>query len=223
MARRTFTGVTRSTCCTSSRKRIRSSSINRAADTAPVEAKHAAWYDITKGGRIKERDVKNAFRIVRKVEECMFSEAREDAIKSVQAADEWEREKKQRRSNGLYGANGERAAKNMSTETLLFVAPSSVKEEEEEEEEEEDKTKATDPYSSHSEDLRFAYGESLYETKRQHFLEEKSSKRRHRHRQPRLTRSSFLTNAARMKSKTPTNRSKTLSNERTSCIFPIKI
>jgi hypothetical protein len=61
----------------------------------------------------------------------------------------------------------------MSTETLLFVAPSSVKEEEEEEEE--DKTKATDPYSSHSEDLRFAYGESLYETKRQHLLEEKSS------------------------------------------------
>ncbi|CAL6321812.1 unnamed protein product [Bathycoccus prasinos] len=118
---------------------------------------YAPWYDITKGGRIKERDVKNAFRIVRKVEECMFSEAREDAIKSVQAADEWEREKKQRRSNGLYGANGERAAKNMSTETLLFVAPSSVKEEEEEE----DKTKATDPYSSHSEDLRFAYGESL--------------------------------------------------------------
>ena len=132
---------------------------------------YAPWYDITKGGRIKERDVKNAFRIVRKVEECMFSEAREDAIKSVQAADEWEREKKQRRSNGLYGANGERAAKNMSTETLLFVAPSSVKEEEEEE----DKTKATDPYSSHSEDLRFAYGESLYETKRQHLLEEKSS------------------------------------------------
>ena len=29
--------------------------------------------------------------------------------------------------------------------------------------------------------------------------------------------------ASRMKSKTPTNRSKTLSNERTSCIFPIKI
>ena len=72
---------------------------------------YAPWYDITKGGRIKERDVKNAFRIVRKVEECMFSEAREDAIKSVQAADEWEREKKQRRSNGLYGVNGERAAK----------------------------------------------------------------------------------------------------------------
>jgi hypothetical protein len=84
---------------------------------------YAPWYDITKGGRIKEREVKNAFRIVRKVEECMFSEAREDAIKSVQATEDWERLKKQRRSTGSHAANaGEEAAQNTSTETLLFVA-----------------------------------------------------------------------------------------------------
>ena len=131
---------------------------------------YAPWYDISKGGRIKERDVKNAFRMVRKVEECMFSEAREDAIRSVQATEDWERLKKERRSSGSHGANGgEEAAQNTSTETLLFVAASKK------EESEEDKTKANDPYSSQSEDLRLAYGESLYETKR-HLLEgEKSS------------------------------------------------
>jgi len=131
---------------------------------------YAPWYDITKGGRIKEREVKNAFRIVRKVEECMFSEAREDAIKSVQATEDWERLKKQRRSSGSHAANaGEEAAQNTSTETLLFVAASNK------EESEEDKSKTNDPHSTHSEDLRLAYGESLYETKR-HLLEgEKSS------------------------------------------------
>ena len=127
---------------------------------------NAPWYDITKGGRIKERAVKNAFRIVRKVEECMFSEAREDAIKSARAADDWEREKKRKRSSDLHGANGERDAQNMSSETFLFVAPSSK------EEDEENKSKTNDINSLHSEDLRLAYGESLYETK-QHLLDEK--------------------------------------------------
>ena len=54
----------------------------------------------------------------------------------------------------------------MSSETFLFVAPSSK------EEDEENKSKTNDINSLHSEDLRLKYGESLYETK-QHLLDEK--------------------------------------------------
>ena len=144
-------------------KRIRSG-LDQSSKRIHVVWVIRAWYDITKGGRIKERDAENAFRIVRKVEEvCSQKRAKRERV--------WP-------SRGRMGAREERKTKIPYTVNARKKhtrrhthTPSS---EREREREEEDKTKATDPYS-HSEDLRFAYGESLYETKRQHFLEEKSS------------------------------------------------
>ena len=75
---------------------------------------NAPWYDIVKGGRIKENEVKTAFRVVRKVEECMFSEDRADAIASVQATtNDWKKQRQrqqqqlqQHASNTQFFENG---------------------------------------------------------------------------------------------------------------------